>query len=66
MTDETDDRLGTNSAFTLSKHVRDLADGSTLICIGLEIVVWQVKDFIGNAVAFSLVGFFLGPMYPIV
>lgn len=38
---------------------------STVVCIGLELVIWFVKDFIGDAVAFSLVGLFLGPMYPI-
>ncbi|KAG7444073.1 MFS general substrate transporter [Guyanagaster necrorhizus] len=35
------------------------------IAIGLELVVWFVPSLIGGAVAVSLVGFVLGPMYPI-
>ncbi|KAH9941756.1 MFS general substrate transporter [Epithele typhae] len=37
-----------------------------LIAIGLELVVWLVPSLIGGAVAVSLVGFLLGPFYPIV
>ncbi|KAI0694037.1 major facilitator superfamily domain-containing protein [Cytidiella melzeri] len=37
-----------------------------LIAIGLEAVVWRVPSLVGDAVAVSLVGFFLGPLYPIV
>ncbi|KAF9455361.1 major facilitator superfamily domain-containing protein, partial [Collybia nuda] len=36
-----------------------------LLAIGLEFVVWFVPSLIGNAVAVSLVGVLLGPMYPI-
>ncbi|KIM47167.1 hypothetical protein M413DRAFT_16581 [Hebeloma cylindrosporum] len=36
-----------------------------LLAIGLELVVWLVPSLIGGAVAVSLVGVFLGPMYPI-
>ncbi|KAJ7778297.1 major facilitator superfamily domain-containing protein [Mycena metata] len=35
------------------------------LAMGLEFVVWFVPSFIGGAVAVSLVGVFLGPMYPI-
>lgn len=35
------------------------------LALGLEFVVWFVKDLIGNAVAVSLVGFVLGPFFPI-
>ncbi|EKM75157.1 hypothetical protein AGABI1DRAFT_123344 [Agaricus bisporus var. burnettii JB137-S8] len=37
----------------------------TLLCIGLEIVVWLAPSLIGGAVAVSFVGLFLGPMFPI-
>jgi len=37
----------------------------TAMAIGLEIVVWLVPSLIGNAVAVSFVGLFLGPMFPI-
>ncbi|KAF8191728.1 MFS general substrate transporter [Pholiota molesta] len=36
----------------------------SLICIGLEIIVWRVPSLIGNAVAVCIAGIFLGPMYP--
>ena len=36
------------------------------LTIGLEVVVWLVPSLIGGAVAVSLVGLFLGPIYPIV
>ncbi|KAG6857075.1 hypothetical protein H0H87_010040, partial [Tephrocybe sp. NHM501043] len=37
-----------------------------LLAISLEIVIWFVPSLIGNAVAISIVGVLLGPMYPIV
>ncbi|CAE7149286.1 unnamed protein product [Rhizoctonia solani] len=38
----------------------------TLLCIGLELVIWLVPNLIGNAVAVSIVGMLLGePIYPI-
>lgn len=36
-----------------------------LLAIGLELIVWLVPSLIGDAVAVSLVGVLLGPMYPI-
>ncbi|KAI9509245.1 MFS general substrate transporter [Russula earlei] len=36
------------------------------LSIGLELVVWLVPSLIGGAVAVSLVGVLLGPIYPIV
>ncbi|KAJ8078953.1 hypothetical protein PM082_013237 [Marasmius tenuissimus] len=35
------------------------------LAIGLELVIWLVPSLIGGAVAISIVGFLLGPMYPI-
>ncbi|PVF93673.1 MFS general substrate transporter [Serendipita vermifera] len=35
------------------------------LAIALELVVWLVPSFVGNAVAVSLVGVLLGPMYPL-
>ncbi|KAK1223948.1 hypothetical protein PQX77_013169 [Marasmius sp. AFHP31] len=35
------------------------------LSIGLELVVWLVPSLVGGAVAISIVGFLLGPMYPI-
>ncbi|EIW78485.1 MFS general substrate transporter [Coniophora puteana RWD-64-598 SS2] len=35
------------------------------LAIGLELVVWLVHSLVGDAIAVSFVGFFLGPMYPI-
>ncbi|PVF93671.1 MFS general substrate transporter [Serendipita vermifera] len=35
------------------------------LAIGLELVIWLVPSFIGTAVAVSLVGVLLGPMYPL-
>ena len=32
----------------------------------LEIIIWFTKSIPGNAVCFALIGFVLGPMYPIV
>ncbi len=48
--------------------------GSSLVCVtlanafppSLELVVWLVPSLIGGAVAISLVGVLLGPIYPIV
>ncbi|KAH9852215.1 MFS general substrate transporter [Lenzites betulinus] len=37
-----------------------------LICLGLELVVWLVPNLFSGAVCVSFVGFFLGPIYPIV
>ncbi|KAG5642083.1 hypothetical protein DXG03_003636 [Asterophora parasitica] len=36
-----------------------------ILAIGLELVVWFVPSLVGNAVAVSIVGMLLGPMYPI-
>ncbi|KAH9852219.1 MFS general substrate transporter [Lenzites betulinus] len=36
------------------------------ICLGLELVVWLVPNLFSGAVCVSLVGFFLGPIFPIV
>ncbi|RDB30820.1 Bypass of stop codon protein 6 [Hypsizygus marmoreus] len=36
-----------------------------VLAIGLELIVWLVPSLIGDAVAVSLVGVLLGPMYPI-
>ncbi|EKM74811.1 hypothetical protein AGABI1DRAFT_116723 [Agaricus bisporus var. burnettii JB137-S8] len=35
------------------------------LAIGLELVIWFVPSLIGGAVAVSIVGLLLGPMYPI-
>ncbi|GLB45221.1 putative related to tetracycline resistance proteins [Lyophyllum shimeji] len=35
------------------------------LAIGLELIVWLVPSLIGDAVAVSIVGVLLGPMYPI-
>ncbi|KAJ6588922.1 MFS general substrate transporter [Mycena capillaripes] len=37
----------------------------SVLAIGLELVVWFVPSLIGDAVAVSLVGVLLGPIYPI-
>jgi len=37
-----------------------------VLSIGLELVVWLVPSLIGGAVAVSLVGVLLGPIYPII
>ncbi|KZV82609.1 MFS general substrate transporter [Exidia glandulosa HHB12029] len=36
------------------------------IAAALDIVVWRIRDLVGDAVAASIMGLFLGPMYPIV
>ncbi|WVW78708.1 hypothetical protein I302_100668 [Kwoniella bestiolae CBS 10118] len=38
----------------------------SLCTLLLTIIIWFTHSFIGNAVCFSLVGVFLGPMFPIV
>ncbi|KAJ7778300.1 MFS general substrate transporter [Mycena metata] len=38
----------------------------SVLAIGLEVVVWKVPSLIGDAVAVSIVGVLLGPIYPIV
>lgn len=38
----------------------------TIICIGLEATIWAVPSLIENAVAVSVIGVLMGPMYPIV
>ncbi|KAG9014373.1 hypothetical protein FRB94_012779 [Tulasnella sp. JGI-2019a] len=35
------------------------------ICMALEFTVWFVPNLIENAVAVSIIGFFLGPFYPV-
>ncbi|KAL9710438.1 hypothetical protein Ac2012v2_006738 [Leucoagaricus gongylophorus] len=37
----------------------------SLLAIGLELIVWLVPSLIGGAVAVSIIGVILGPMYPI-
>ncbi|KJA21387.1 hypothetical protein HYPSUDRAFT_140610 [Hypholoma sublateritium FD-334 SS-4] len=37
----------------------------SLIAIGLELTIWFVPSIIGNAVAVSLIGVVLGPMFPL-
>jgi len=37
----------------------------TILSIALEITVWLIPSLIENAIAVSLVGLFLGPIYPI-
>ncbi|KAI0261661.1 MFS general substrate transporter [Gloeopeniophorella convolvens] len=36
-----------------------------VICIALEITVWVVPSLVENAIAVSLIGVLMGPMYPI-
>lgn len=36
----------------------------TLCAVGLELVFWLVPQFIVSAVAISLLGFFIGPLFP--
>lgn len=35
------------------------------IALGLEFVIWFVDSIPGNAVCYSLIGFWLGPIYPV-
>lgn len=38
-----------------------------MIClIRLELTVWLIPSLVGNAIAVSFVGFFLGPIFPII
>ncbi|KAI9065305.1 MFS general substrate transporter [Trametes sanguinea] len=37
-----------------------------VLCIALELVVWLVPDLLAGAICVSFVGFFLGPIFPIV
>ncbi|KAI0032855.1 MFS general substrate transporter [Vararia minispora EC-137] len=37
-----------------------------ILAIGLELVVWLVPSLVGGAVAVSIVGLLLGPVYPII
>jgi len=37
-----------------------------ILAMGLELIVWLVPSLIGDAVAVSIVGVFLGPIYPII
>ncbi|ORY26856.1 major facilitator superfamily domain-containing protein [Naematelia encephala] len=39
---------------------------SSIVAIALEVVVWLVHSIPANAACFALIGFILGPMYPIV
>lgn len=36
-----------------------------IICIALQVTVWAVPNLIENAVAVSMIGLLMGPMYPI-
>ncbi|WVQ84076.1 hypothetical protein IAT38_006221 [Cryptococcus sp. DSM 104549] len=38
----------------------------SLISIALLFVIWFTKTIVGNAICYSFIGVFLGPMYPIV
>lgn len=38
--------------------------GMTVAAIGLQLLVWWVPSIVGNAVAVSIVGLVLGPIYP--
>ncbi|EJC98907.1 MFS general substrate transporter [Fomitiporia mediterranea MF3/22] len=38
----------------------------TVLCIALEITIWCIPSLIGNAIAVALIGFLLGPIYPII
>ncbi|KZT32778.1 MFS general substrate transporter [Sistotremastrum suecicum HHB10207 ss-3] len=38
----------------------------SILAIALELTIWFVPSLIGNAVAVSIIGVLLGPMYPIV
>lgn len=35
------------------------------VLLRLQLTVWLVPSLVGNAVAVSIIGFFLGPLYPI-
>ncbi|XAO21781.1 hypothetical protein I312_100537 [Cryptococcus bacillisporus CA1280] len=38
----------------------------TLLSIALSIIIWVTHSIVGNAICFSFIGVFLGPMYPLV
>lgn len=37
---------------------------STWICLVLQLSVWAIPNLTLNAIAFSFIGMFLGPIYP--
>ena len=39
---------------------------SSAIAIVLEVLVWTIHSLVADAVFFAIVGFVLGPMYPVV
>jgi MFS family permease len=47
-------------------QIRAASHTSTILSIALELVIWFTPTLTGNAICYALVGFFLGPMYPIV
>ena len=51
-----------DAAFLERPSLRDMP----LVLRRLELVVWQVPSLVGDAIAISFVGFFLGPIFPIV
>ncbi|KIM30930.1 hypothetical protein M408DRAFT_21744 [Serendipita vermifera MAFF 305830] len=59
--------VGRVALLWLNKKVgeRRVVFGYALLAIGLEVVIWLVPHLIGNAVAISIIGVLLGPMYPI-
>jgi MFS family permease len=38
---------------------------SSVLSLALEVIIWTTKSLVGNAVCYSFVGFFLGPIYPV-
>ena len=42
----------------------NLADSSTWICLALQLTIWLIPNLTLNAIAFSFIGMFLGPIYP--
>jgi MFS family permease len=40
------------------------ADISTWICLALQLTIWLIPNLTLNAIAFSFIGMFLGPIYP--
>lgn len=59
----------TSGRFLLSHPAHHIGEKTavailTIGAAGLQILVWRVPNFIGDAVAISLVGFLLGPVYP--
>jgi fucose permease len=37
-----------------------------VVCLVLQILFWRIRNIIADAVFFSLIGFFVGPFFPIV